>query len=468
MNGHAKTGVEHNDEMERYYLEREIHRLNKENHNLKEFCIYQEKKLKAFQNQTGWDKFNDCLETLGEPRYQDAIDVLVNLQKQHCERPASTSPYGPLRITAKQSSFELNKQPRATNKVQLNEVQESPQPSAKIVTSTSQTEVKKVRPSLRRVESAIGLATRFASLFKKSKKPKDLDKKHDVIDEYVEREKVEAEYDARLCNEQKTRPDIIKSSNKGVTGTHNKPEEWRLQQAQNEYKKSQESEKASGPVRIDSVKTVKGRQGAGKESREVEAELVVALEKDLLASFPRNMGTVRTLNWPKGSRHHDEDAFNGRPLPVPRANSIQPLSTKRHSTHERPQSLIPEPIHFENLPPASPPPAAPLPAIPHKMRPTQSQQRRARQSLPPPQSQAEEEVVQVQGSATPQSQITPAAENPRVQRLRKRCSAPPSPSPRFVTYRAVSPSPGGNETMTANPTPSWLKTRRTARDFSGD
>jgi hypothetical protein len=411
-------------------LKRSIDNLEKENRFLKDFCIDQQKKLDGLQNRTGWDKFNDSLLTLGEHRLDDAISRLVKQRHLRDQRHG---------ISGRDSGFQVEAQTEKKRRSTL--------PS-----STTQPEIKKQGRALRRVESVAALAGRFTSLFKKSKKgkkgkgkEKDRDddiaesvdgeareRAKDVMAEWEEREKLDQEHKQRLVDEQKIRPHIIKHTK--IAGEHEQLDGWKLQQAQEEYKKSMENEKAPFSVRKGSINTRNGRHGAGKESLEVEEELVVAMERDYLASFPAN-GSVRTVNWPEGRR------ITGSIFKLP------------HPAVLVPQALPAQTAQRQPYPPPVPPPTRAPPAIPHKSRPRQTR------PPPPPPAPETDDVFRFSCPATPPSQATRAAENQRVQRLRHRRSAP-SPTPRFITHRPASPSPGGNDPMPSNPVPSWLKTRK--------
>lgn len=483
MNGHATNGAQHELAMENFFLKRENEALEQHNNWLREYCIHQKKKLDSLENRTGWEKFNDSLLTLGEHRIDDAINKLVKQRHLYSERPGTSGRRGgPFQLDARGSPFPFEKQsPRATNNAQG-----SPRSTTALDHTTAKTHSKReVQPSLKRMDSAFGLATRLASLFKKSRKHKGKDRgKDDIIENegWEIREQEESEiraredHDERLIQEQRTRPTVIKPV-QPITGTHERPGEWKLQQAQEEYKNSLENKTAPFPACKISIKTTNGRHRAGKESQEVEEEMVVALEKDLLDSFPRNKGSIRTMNWPEGLKA-DEDAFDLIPHPgYPETFQLQSAPIQAQPSQSYPTLRLPtRRLSTQALstgalaPPASPPPTVPLPilptlpTVPHQARPNQSRLR-PRQTRPPPipPAQAENNVFRFSRPKTPPSQMTPAH---RAQRIRKRRSAP-SPTPRFVTYRPTSPSPGGNEPMGANPVPSWLKTRRNRKEGEG-
>ena len=220
---------------------------------------------------------------------------------------------------------------------------------------------------------------------------------------------------------------------------------WKLEKAQKVYKKSTENEKPTYPVRKDSTRTVNGRQDTGKESKEAEEELMVAMEKEFLASFP-GKGSVPTVNWPEGSRI--TGSIFEVPQPAPLASRAPPLPTI--PTQSRlPPGVSTQALSAQPLPQQS----HPAPAITHKSR--------SRQTRPPPPPPAPEtdDVFRFSRPVIPLGHAMLFAENPRLQRLRHRCSAP-SPTPRFVSHRPASPSPGGNEPMPPNPVPGWLMTRK--------
>jgi hypothetical protein len=434
MDGQAKpiTAVGH----EIASLKQLVDNLEKENGWLRDFCIEQHKKLTALENRTGWDKFNDSLLTLAEHRIDDAISKLV---KQRHLRDARTD------TLERDGGFQID--------AQTEKKRHSTLPG-----STSHSEIKERRRAIRRMDSVVALAGRFISLFKRKRKAKNDDIAESVDEEakerakggmaeWEERERLDEEHEKRLVDEQKVCPHALKPMwEKIIAGEHEQMENWKLEKAQKEYKKSIENEKPTFPIRKVSTRTVNGRQDTGKESKEVEEELVVAMEKEFLASFP-GKDSVRTVNWPEGSRITGSIFEVPQPAPLASQAPLLPIIPTQSGL---PPGVSTQALSAQPLPQQT----HPAPATPHKSRPRQTH------PPPPPPALETDDVFRFSRPATPPGQATPLAEN--LQRLRHRRSAP-SPTPRFVSHRPASPSPGGNEPMPPNPMPGWLMTRKGER-----
>ena len=442
MDGHPKHMTARDHEIAS--LKQLIDNLEKENGCLRDFCIEQHKKLTALENRTGWEKFNDSLLTLGEHRIEDAIGKLVE-QHHLCDARTGESEGN--------EGFPLDTQPPKKRRSTL--------PS-----STSHPEIEGRRRVIRRVDSVAALAGRFTSLFKRNWKSKVKDRetaKDDnivksvdkeagegakgVMVQYEEQERLGQEHDQHLADEQDACPQVLQPTSKNtIAGEHEQMGSWKLEKAPEEYKKSMETDHSALPVHKGSIRTVSGRHDAGKDSKDVEDELVIALEKEFLASFPKR-GSVRTVHWPESSRISGSIFEEPRPrLVASQAPQLPAINTQSRlpAGFSIQAQLLQQQAHSH--PTQSPP------TIPHKSRP-----RHSRPRLPPPPPETDD-VFRFSHPTTPPSHFTPLAHSPQLQRLRHRRSVP-SPTPRFVSHRPSSPSPGGNEPMPPNPNPSWLKTR---------
>ena len=432
-------------------LKRTIDTLEKENYHIKEYIIRQEKQLNSLQNRTGWDKFNDSLLTLGEHRIDDAINKLLKqreLYNQGLKRDPGVP--GVPRF-----------QPEVTGRRR----------STTLPTAQTQPDIKQRKRALRRVDSVAALAVRFSSLFKKNKKVRDKDKvredniveedgesveegvveraKETVMKEWEERERLDEEYEQLLVEEQKFPRERPKHPCYANMADHEQAKGWKLEKAQEEYRKSRENRKKRVyPVRKSSVRVVNEHQRMGKESKEVEEELVAAMEKEYAASLPSRGTSIRTVHWPEGSRLTGSIFEGAQVLPPP----LPTISTRLATAHTIPnQEFLPQP----------PQPTRPPPAIPHTSR---LRKRQTHQPTAPPARRAAESDDVFSRPSRPATPPSQAAELPRVRRLKKRRSEP-SPTPRFVSYRPASPSPGGNGPVGPDPMPSWLRRREGSRDL---
>lgn len=334
-----------------------------------------------------------------------------------------------------------------------------------------------LRPSLRRVGSARELATKFAAFFKKGKKDKEKERADDVVKEEEEQDNSKQMFQEPVSQnrvavetpEHSHKPYVRKMGNKKIIkGKHQNLLEWKLQLAEEKVQLLQQQNELDSSSAPDRSSTKINRRhptiSTTKNSRELEAGMVAAMEQDLRA-FPRNRGSVRQFDWPEGSRA-SEDVFNNNPQDeesrsqksASRAHERRSLPLAPATGYVGPAGKNPNrytqfylPRKGDYSPPASPPPTKPLPAIPEATRPFP---RPPTRPPPPPPVQGEDDVFGT--TSRPKTPPTAAAQQGRRLRSTRRRKSEPSPTPRFIVHRPDSPSPGGNGPLGETPKPSWM------------
>ena len=476
-------------------------------------------RLEHLEGRSDWDNFEESVLKLRENQVNDAVNTLEELRRQFNDRRESSRQDEALQtdlraqFLADENRFTPNThhKPRPHHGEQCVAVENKPtvttsktngmkHSATQPINAVAQTELRrKLRQrrsfqNLRRVASGRELAARFngfIDLFKKDKKVKKDGREKRKSDTLIEEEdgtrqavpkpvihtitnghgnitQHDAQHQA-VCmvskeehhNQQMHKPHIRSNLNRyQIAGTHEPdPCGWKLHEAQEEYMQSLEDVAAAPPSPVSSIKiVVTGVQHGTKCSREIEAGITAAMERDI-TSFPPRKGEIRHTNWPEGSRARDEEVFNGTKVvtgqatasvtnggqfKLPRTDGyrlnqapsdgylLQPAHRCAASRRSLPidQKRIHRKTRLYYPSPASPPPDRPLPAIPERLSP----------AVPATIRPLSQDDVFGSGPRTPTGN---GVMHPTL-RHRARRNSEPSPTPRMITFRPKSPSPGGN------------------------